>query len=173
MNKQLSRAVIAFAAASMGTMVQAHVSLETPEANAGSFYKAVMKVPHGCEGQPSTRIRVRIPDGVTNVKPQPKPGWKVETIKGKLATPYDDGHGKMIAEGIVEVVWSGGRLLDEHYDEFAMQVRLPESPNVTLYFPVVQECPKGVNRWIEIPEAGKSSRDLKQPSPSLRLRAKP
>lgn len=163
----------AIAAASVfAASSEAHVTLEVQEAGAGSFYKAVLKVPHGCDGQAMVKMRVQLPDGVTNVKPQPKPGWKVATIKGKLNTPFDDGHGKMITEGIREVAWSGGRLLDEHYDEFAIQVRLPDAPGSTLYFLVVQECQKGVSRWIEIPETGKSSRDLKQPAPALRLRPK-
>jgi uncharacterized protein YcnI len=87
-----------------------------------------------------------------------------------LATLYDDGHGKMITEGIREVVWSDGPLPDDQYDEFAMQVRLPDAPNTTVYFRVVQECAKGVNRWIEVPEPGRSPRDLKRPAPALRLK---
>jgi uncharacterized protein YcnI len=38
-----------------------------------------------------------------------------------------------------------------------------------LYFPAVQECEKGVHRWIEIPEPGKSARDYKEPAPALKL----
>ena len=160
------------AALLLAAHAQAHVTLEIQEASAGSFYKATLKVPHGCEGQPMVKMRVQLPDGVTNVKPQPKPGWKLATVKGRLGTPYDDGHGRMITEGIREVVWSNGRLPDDQYDEFAMQVRLPDAPNTTLHFLVVQECLKGVNRWIELPEAGKTSRDLKHPAPSLRLKPK-
>ena len=44
--------------------------------------------------------------------------------------------------------------------------------STTLYFPVVQECAKGVTRWIEVPEAGKSSHDYRAPAPALKLRAK-
>ncbi|QQO12846.1 DUF1775 domain-containing protein [Bradyrhizobium diazoefficiens] len=38
-----------------------------------------------------------------------------------------------------------------------------------LYFPVVQECESSVNRWIEIPEGGKSSADYKEPAPGVKL----
>jgi uncharacterized protein YcnI len=34
---------------------------------------------------------------------------------------------------------------------------------------VVQECEKGVHRWIEIPAAGKSSSDYPEPAPALKL----
>jgi periplasmic copper chaperone A len=151
----------------------AHLSLESPHAISGSYAKLVMKLGHGCEGTPTVKVRIQIPEGVTSVKPMQKPQWKVETVKGKLATPLDDGHGHKITEGIKEVVWSGGRVPEENYDEFVMHVKLPDQPNQTLYFPSVQECVKGVHRWIEIPAAGKTSRDYKEPAPALRLVPRP
>jgi periplasmic copper chaperone A len=148
----------------------AHVTLDTRDAPTDSYYKAVFNVPHGCEGSSTTSIRIRLPEGLQSVKVQPKQGWKVSTVKTKLPTPVTGGHGEAITETISEVSWTGGLLLDEHIEEFMMQIRLPNAaPGTVLYFPVVQECEKGVNRWIELPEAGKS---LKQPAPSLRLIAK-
>ena len=68
----------------------AHITLETRQAPAGSTYKAVLRVPHGCDGQPHhRRQRVKIPEGVFNVKPMPKPGWTIETKKGKYAKSYE------------------------------------------------------------------------------------
>lgn len=152
----------------------AHVTLEVREAPADSSYKAVFTVPHGCEASPTTRVRVRLPDGVTGVKPQPHAGWELSMVKAKLDKPLTGGHGESITEMVTEVVWSGGKLSDEHFDTFAVRMSLPKaSAGTVLYFPVVQECEKGVNRWIEIPEAGKTSNDYKQPAPSLRLIAKP
>lgn len=147
----------------------AHVTLEAREAAAGSYHKVVLRVPHGCEGSPTTAIRVKIPDGVVGVKPQPKPGWELDTVIGKLDEPVDAGHGNIVNEGLQEVRWTGGRLLDEHFDEFAMQVRLPDAPDTLLYFATVQECEEGVHRWIEIPEAARSADDYDEPAPALRL----
>ncbi len=163
---------VAFSTAILASShLSAHVTLDTREAPTDTYLKAVFNVPHGCEGSPTTRIRIRIPDGISSVKVQPKQGWDVSTVKTKLATPAKGGHGEAITETVSEVVWSGGRLLDEHIDEFLMQIRLPNAaPGTVLYFPVVQDCEKGTNRWIELPEAGKS---LKQPAPALRLIAKP
>jgi uncharacterized protein YcnI len=42
-------------------------------------------------------------------------------------------------------------------------------PNTVLYFPIVQECESGTDRWIEIPAAGKSSDDLDMPAPGIKL----
>ena len=152
---------------------QAHVSLEKREATASTNEKLVLRVPHGCDGSPTVTLRVRIPDGVTNVKPQPKPGWQLTTIKGKLTAPATGDHGQAVGETVREVQWSGGRLEDAHFDEFAFRAALPNQPGAVLYFPVVQECETGVNRWIEIPEPGKARNDYKQPAPELRLVPKP
>jgi len=162
------------AAAGIGALLAsttsfAHVTLEAAKAPSGSTYKATFSMSHGCDGSPTVRLRIRIPDGVTSIKPQPKPGWELTTIKEKRDKPTAGDHGATITEAIREVAWSGGRLLDEHFDQFAMQMKLPDAPNTTIYFPVVQECEKGVNRWIEIPEPGKSAHDYKQPAPALRL----
>ena len=150
----------------------AHVTLETGEAITGSYYKATFTVPHGCEGAATTRVRVQIPDGISGIKPQPRTGWKLAVVKAKLATPLDNGHGGKITETVREVIWTGGPLPDEQFEEFKIQMKLPDAPGTTVYFPVVQDCTKGVNRWIEIPEAGKSSHDLKLPAPGLRLKPK-
>ena len=40
----------------------AHVTLENQEAKVGNSYKAVLRVPHGCEGTATTVIRVKIPE---------------------------------------------------------------------------------------------------------------
>jgi uncharacterized protein YcnI len=163
---------ITYAAAALAALLAApsaiaHVTLDGGDASAGSFYKATFNVPHGCSGSPTTRLRIRIPAGVTNVKPQPKPGWELATVKEKLDKPIPAEHGA-ITETVREVIWSGGRLSDDNLDEFKMLVRLPATPGATLYFPVVQECEQGVTRWIEIPEPGKTSRDYKEPAPALR-----
>lgn len=115
------------------------------------------------------RMRVRIPDGVLNVKPQPKPGWTVTTVKEKLAQPMVLDHGRQVTEAIREVIWSDGKLPDDNYDEFVFRAQLPDAPDKTLYFPVVQECEQGTERWIEIPEPGKSADDYKSPAAVLKL----
>jgi uncharacterized protein YcnI len=153
----------------------AHITLENRQATVGAYYKAVFAVPHGCAGSATVKIRVQIPEGVIGVKPMPKPGWSVEAIKGKYAVDYDY-HGTKLSEGVKEVVWSGGRLPDDNYDEFVVSTFLSGGlkPNTTLYFPVVQECEQGVSRWIDIPDEGSTghSNDSKSPAPGLKLMPK-
>ena len=169
-------AVVAAAAAFAASSASAHITLENREATVGSSYKAVFVVPHGCAGSATVRIRVQIPEGVIGVKPMPKPGWNVEAIKGKYAGDYDF-HGAKLSEGVKEVVWSGGRLPDDNYDEFVISTFLTTAlkPNTTLYFPTVQECEQGVSRWIDIPAAGSAAHghDSKSPAPGVMLMPKP
>ena len=152
----------------------AHVTLETGEATAGSSYKAVLRVGHGCDGASTVRISVRIPDGVIAVKPMPHAGWVLETVKGKYTKPYDY-YGTPLEEGVTEVVWSGGKLLDEHYDEFVFRGMLAaDLPAGPIYFPVVQECEDGsVARWIEIPEPGQDGHELDAPAPGVTVLPSP
>jgi uncharacterized protein YcnI len=148
----------------------AHVTLEAQEAPIKSTYKAVLRVPHGCEGAPTLKVRVRVPEGVIAVKPMPKAGWTLETVKGQYARSYDN-YGTPVSEGVQEIVWTG-RLPDEHYDEFVFRAGLTDSlrPGQMLYFPTVQECEGGkVERWIEIPAEGRKADDYKFPAPGLRL----
>jgi uncharacterized protein YcnI len=168
-HRRMAAAAAFLSTALIGATADAHITLEAQSASAGSSYKAVFRVPHGCEGTATVKIRVRLPDGVINVKPQPKPGWDVSTVMEKLAKPMTLDHGREITETVREVDWSGGKLPDTFYDEFVLRVELPDKPGTTIYFPVVQECEKGINRWIEIPGPGKSSRDYKEPAPGLKL----
>lgn len=165
------RLLLAAALALVAVPAAAHVTLETREAAVGSTYKAVLRVPHGCEGKPTNVVRVKIPEGVIAVKPMPKPGWTLEKVKGTYAASYDY-YGTPMTEGVTEIVWSGGNLGDDEYDEFVFRAFLTPglTPDTTLYFPVVQECPDGATeRWIEIPAPGKDADDYESPAPGVKL----
>lgn len=153
------------------TAAVAHVSLETKEAPVASTYKAIFRVGHGCEGKPTLKVRVQIPEGVIAAKPQPKAGWTLEKIRGKYEKSYDY-YGTPTSEGVKEISWGGGSLPDDEYEEFVARVYLTGDlkPDTVLYFPVVQECADGAaERWIEIPEAGKSADDYEAPAPGVKL----
>ncbi len=152
------------------TAAMAHITLETKEAPVASIYKAVFRVPHGCAGKPTVKVRVQIPDGVIAVKPQPKAGWTLDKVKGAYGKSYDY-YGTPTSEGVKEISWSGS-LPDDEYEEFVARVYLTGDlkPGSILYFPIVQECADGVtDRWIEIPEAGKNADDYETPAPGVKL----
>lgn len=162
---------ISLALTALAAPASAHVTLEKGEAAVGTSYKAVLRVPHGCQGKPTNVVRVQLPEGYYAVKPMPKPGWTLEKVIGKYETPFNN-HGTEMTEGVREVIWSGGNLLDDEYDEFVVRGSIGPDLEIgsTLYFAVVQECPDGgVERWIEIPAEGQTSHDLEDPAPGLKL----
>lgn len=167
----MSRSIIAAAAlgllATLPAPAQAHVTLEVQQAAPNSTYRGVFRVPHGCEGAPTIRVTVRLPEGVTEARPMPKAGWTLRTVpRAGAATP--SAHGAAVP--IAEVIWEGGRLEDAHYDEFIVRMRLPDRAGELLYIPVVQDCPDGKQAaWTEIPEPGRRVTDYRMPAPAVRL----
>jgi uncharacterized protein YcnI len=123
----------------------AHIVLEQKSAPAGSYYKAVFMVGHGCAGSATRGVEVRVPDGVQGAHPQPKAGWQVETVREKLTVPLTS-HGKTVNEDVRLIRWAGGTLADAHFDEFVLLAKLPEQAG-SLVFPVTQQCDEGKAEW--------------------------
>jgi uncharacterized protein YcnI len=171
--KKIIPAAVALAAV-IASPVAAHISLETPTVKANSSYKAILRVPHGCDGKATVGIRVRLPEGVISVKPMPKPGWKIEKTQGEYAKAYDY-YGEQKTSGVRELSWSGGSLADDEYDEFVFRAYVTDAfkPGQAIVFPVVQECDGGATtRWIEVPAPGKTDEDYEHPAPSVTVIAK-
>lgn len=147
----------------------AHTTFEVQQAPLKSYYKGVLRAAHGCDGSPTLKLRVQIPEGVVSVKPMPKSGWTLETVTGTYEKPFVS-HGRTITQGIKEITWTG-KLLSEHYDEFVFTGFLSDylQPDTTIYFPVVHECEKGTDRWIETPQEGKKLQDYRYPAPALKI----
>ncbi|HEY6834389.1 MAG TPA: YcnI family protein [Pseudolabrys sp.] len=149
----------------------AHVILEQKQAPVGTPYRAEFRVPHGCGDSATVRLSVHIPEGVVAVKPMAKPGWQIDIARGPYEKSYSTTHGARMTEGVKDVVWSGGRLPNELFDDFVLSTFIANdlTPGDTLYFPVVQECEKGIHRWIEIPAANRSGEPLNEPAPGVTL----
>ncbi len=148
----------------------AHVTLADQAALAGTYYRATLRVGHGCEGSPTTALRVTIPTGFKGAKPMPKAGWVLAIQTGKLDTPFDD-HGKQVTEGVTEITWTatpGNALPDAYYDEFVLRGGLPATAGA-MWFKVLQTCEKGRTDWSETPAAGQSANDLKLPAALLEI----
>jgi periplasmic copper chaperone A len=162
--------IIAIAFAVVPAAAHAHVVLEKRQATVGQPYKAVFKVTHGCEGSPTVKVTVDIPEGVVAVKPMPKPGWQITTTKGAYAGEYKFYHGVTLKEGPKTITWSGGSLPDDYYDEFVVSAFIAAElkPDQSLAFTVRQDCEKGQMTWGETgpPE---HQHHLKWPAPLLKL----
>ena len=143
----------------------AHATLEVQEAKIGSTYKAVVRIGHGCGTEATNVVRVQIPEGYYNVKPMPKAGWELKTVIGPYTGSYDN-HGTIVTEGVKEIVWSGGSLPNEWYDEFVFRGTFATSlQEGKFYFPTIQECANGEEAWIDVT----GDKEAKDPAPSLKL----
>jgi len=143
----------------------AHVTSSPDNAPANSHFIAHFTVPHGCAGSPTISVRITLPDGLSDVKPEHKPGWKITTKRYKFAGPKPQTLGSP-----EEIEWRGGPLPDDEYESFGVTMLLPPQPGI-LYFPTVQTCEKGENRWVNIPAQGQQWHDVKQPAPFVRVTA--
>jgi predicted lipoprotein with Yx(FWY)xxD motif len=131
----------------------AHIAVAPTTAAPGATETLSFIVGHGCDGQPTTALRVEAPKAVTAVEPQSKPGWTsgVETL----------------ADGGRAVTWRGGEPLTKA-DSFAVRVRLP-SQGGRVAFVVVQSCGGTTVRWDE-PVAADGPKP-KHPTPLVTLAA--
>jgi len=156
-------------------LAQAHIVLAEPKAIAGSYYKATLRVGHGCSGSATTGLTVQVPAGFQGAKPQPKSGWIITTRQAKLATPYNS-HGKTVTDDVVELRWTAASreaaLSDDQFDEFAFMGRLPDQAG-PIWVKVLQTCENGQNDWSEIPAIGTSTRGLKLPAALLEVQPAP
>jgi periplasmic copper chaperone A len=164
MNKTIAIAAVALCAA-LSPFAFAHVTLDQPAGQAGTYHKLVFRVGHGCDGSPTRSVTVMMPESVIGAKPMPKAGWKLTTVQGKLSVPQES-HGKAITTAVREITWTGGPLADEHFDEFTVQAKLPAEPG-NVYFKVIQQCVKGSVAWDEIP--GDPDAKLLAPAPVLNV----
>lgn len=137
----------------------AHITLAQKSAEAGSYYKAVFAVGHGCENAPTTAITIFVPPGVRSANPMPKPGWTLEVAKPPAGSAAP-----------TQISWRGGSLPNEYYDEFTVRLHLPEQSGPA-WFRVLQQCEGGASvDWSEVPAEGTSTRGLKRPAALLELR---
>ncbi|WP_244457978.1 YcnI family protein [Roseomonas fluvialis] len=162
-----SALILAIALALPTLPAAAHVSIDPAQAAPHAYVRAALRVPHGCGDAATTRITVRLPEGVTAARPMPKPGWTLVTTPREGA-PEPTGHGAVRDLGTV--TWEGGRLPNEHYDEFVLRFRVPNTPDATLWFAVRQDCEGGASvNWAEIPAEGRRLSDYPHPAAAMRL----
>ncbi|WP_430396620.1 DUF1775 domain-containing protein [Ferrovibrio sp.] len=146
----------------------AHVVADPGDGQAGGYFRTALRVGHGCGTSPTIAVKVILPEGLTTVRPQVKPGWQIQIDTAKLAKPVDAGHGRMTDTAISAVSWTGGNLPNEHFDEFGLSLKLPDSAG-PLWLKVIQTCKEGELRWEQVPASGTSTRGLEFPAAVIRV----
>lgn len=129
----------------------AHITPDPAEAPAGSQQRIGFTVEHGCDTSPTIQVDMQMPEGVTGVSPEPPDGWTGD-----------------VADDVV--TFTGGPLAADVEETFTIVATLPPTPDVTIYFPMVQRCEEGEIRWIDIPGDG-SGDDPDEPAPAMLLTA--
>jgi uncharacterized protein YcnI len=148
----------------VGHNSQSHVVVMPDTVQPGHPARVILVVAEGCAGSPTTSLRVEIPAGIALVKPQPKPGWKIELTRERVPRPGTD----VTRERVTAITWRGGPVPDDHYEEFALIVIPPKTAG-ELYLPATQTCEKGQISWNETPSAKSAAEGMEYPAPVLKI----
>lgn len=149
----------------------AHVTVTPSTTASGAYSVLTFSNGHGCEGSPTTRISISIPDGIFAVTPTRHADYTIEKVMEALDEPVDDGHGGQYTERVSEVVYTATTPLPDGYrDAFELQLKLPEGEaGDQLAFPTIQTCETGETAWIDETVEGEPEPDT--PAPAFTLTA--
>lgn len=143
----------------------AHATVMPKQAVQDSYQRLAIGITHGCEGSATTTVIVNLPESLMGAKPMPKPGWTIQLDIRDLDQPYLS-HGKEIRRDVRRIVWQGGQLPDNFYDEFVIQLRVSNRLE-KVHLPVTQLCEVGRIDWNQVPDGSGSS--LPSPAPVLEI----
>ena len=154
--KTVATATIALAAGATLALAaplaaSAHVSAGASSTAAGSYTIVTMSVPHGCDGSPTTKITIDIPEDILSVTPTVNPNWTISRTTEPLATAVEDQ-----TERTSQVIYTaiGDGLPADQRDTFELSLRLPDGEAGDIVeFPVTQDCAVGQTLWVgdEVP----------------------
>lgn len=179
MRPALRRAVAAAATTALAggavlltaTGAAAHVTVSPSSTDAGSYTVLTFAFGHGCDGLPTTELRVQMPEEIIAAAPTMHSGWHIVKMFENLDEPIDDGHGGEYTTRVSEVVFHAEQPIEDGFrDAVSIQVRLPDdAAGETFYFPVRQICAGGSaeSAWIQRPEEGQDPHDLPEPAPAF------
>lgn len=141
----------------------AHVTVDPETTAADSYTVMTVSVPHGCEGKPTEKVRIGLPDELSGVTPSVNPNWKITAVH------EDDDSDKDVKE--IDYTAKTPLAADQR-DSFELSFYLPpETEGTTLIFPTTQECTEGETKWDQVPKEGQSEDDLDLPAPSFTVTA--
>lgn len=151
------------------TPASAHVTVTPTETAAGSYTVLTFSVGHGCEGSPTTKLAIQIPEGINSVSATRQPFYDVEKVIEPLDPPVTSSHGEEITERVDQVVYTATTALpDGQRDTFELSVQLPaDAAGQTLTFPSVQTCEKGQTAWTEV--AAEGAAEPEHPAPAFEV----
>jgi uncharacterized protein YcnI len=105
---------VSLIALSSAPPIFAHVTVKPSEVNIAQRTNFSVSVPTE-EDNPTIAVKLIIPDGVQSVRPNVKPGWKIELKK--------TGQGEDVK--VSEIIWTGGNIPVDQKDEFIFSAQAP------------------------------------------------
>jgi uncharacterized protein YcnI len=121
----------------------AHVTVQPPTAEAGSFTVQNVRVPNESENESVRELRLQMPAGFETVRTAPVPGWEAEVTRE--------------GEAVSEVVWTAedddARIAPGEFLEFPISVRIPDGVDELVYKAIETYDGSKVSRWIGAPES--------------------
>lgn len=163
-------AATAAIALSLATPASAHVTATPSTAAAGSYTVVTFSVGHGCEGSPTTKLEIQVPESVLSVTPSRNPFYDVEKTIEQLDEPVADAHGNEVTERTASIVYTATTPLpDGERDAFELSFQLPDAEGEMLTFPTVQTCQTGETGWVEVPAEGQDADELESPAPAFEI----
>ncbi|WP_193614846.1 YcnI family protein [Nocardioides lijunqiniae] len=148
----------------------AHVTITPSDTAAGAYTVLTVSNGHGCEGSPTTKITIQMPEEINAVTPTRNPLYDVTKTVEKLDEPITDAHGNEVTERVGTVVYTAKTALPDGYrDAFELSLQLPDAAGETLVFPVIQTCQQGETAWVEVPAEGQDPEELERPAPTVTI----
>jgi uncharacterized protein YcnI len=157
-------------AAAAAAPASAHVTITPSDTTAGAYTVLTVSVGHGCEGSPTTRLAIEMPEEILAVTPTLLPGWQVDKKMVDLDQPLEDAHGNSVTERVDQVVYTADEpLADGYRAAMELSLQLPDAAGETLTFPVVQSCAQGETGWTETAAEGEDPEALERPAPTVTI----
>jgi uncharacterized protein len=147
----------------------AHVTVQPPEAAAGTYAVVNVRVPNEKDDRGTTKVEVQVPPGVSYAAYQPVPDWTTKITTRAPATPFSV-QGEPVKEEVDTITFTGkgraGVIAPGQFLQFPISIRVPDGAEGTkVPFKALQTYEGGeVVRWI-------GAADSETPAPTLTLEA--
>ena len=136
----------------------AHVTVTPSTPVAGGYDVLTFAFSHGCDGSPTTAIRIDLPEQIASATPTITPGWDIAVERDpETALPAT------ITYTATEPVADGMRAALE------VGVKYADDASGTLAFPVEQVCAEGSSSWSEEVAEGADPHSVDYPAPTVTL----
>jgi uncharacterized protein YcnI len=168
--------VLAAALLGLGAGVaSAHVTVNPPNATAGSYAKLTFRVPTESDAASTVSVQVSLPTDhpFASVSLQPVPGWTATKKTATFDPPVTAGK-FTLTDAVSAVTWTaddGVGVKPGEFQEFSLSVG-PVPDVASLTFPAVQTYSDGsVVTWDQVAAAGQDPHSLDHPAPLLTVAA--